>query len=169
MKSHFIRLFNYDQFANQIIFKAILDGGLPHRALTVLAHLLAVSQVWLLRSEGESSHGVELWPEVTAGNGLGPDAETAENQVRVSSMDEAIGNNHRAWIKFLEKETDFDRTVSYSNQSGTSHYQNRLSDVLSQVLNHGTHHRAQIGQVLKSAGVEQLPLTDYIVYLRLKR
>jgi uncharacterized damage-inducible protein DinB len=166
MKKQFIRLFDYDHFANQVIFKAIHGMGRPPRALTLMAHLLAASQTWLLRCEGESSAGVNLWPEVAGGSGLGPDAEIPENQVRLSSLEEAIDNNHRAWIKFLEAETDFGRTVPYRNQSGKA-YHNELSDLLSHLLNHGTHHRAQIGQLLKAEGLAELPPTDYILYLRM--
>jgi len=139
---------------------------LSSRAVALLAHLLASSQAWLLRCEGESSAGVDLWPEVVGGNGLGPDAEVAENQVRLSSLEEAIDNNHRAWIKFLERESDFERMVHYHNQSNKA-YSNGLSDLLSHVLNHGTHHRAQIGQLLKAEGLEKLPPMDYIAYLRM--
>jgi uncharacterized damage-inducible protein DinB len=34
------------------------------------------------------------------------------------------------------------------------------------LINHGTHHRAQIGQLIKFDGLEILPNTDYIFYLR---
>lgn len=166
MKKQFIRLFDYDHFANQLIFKTIHQTGRSGRPLNLLAHLLASAQAWRLRCEGESSAGIDLWPEVVGGSGLGPDAEVPENQVRLSSLEEAIDNNHRAWVKFLEAETDFGRTVSYRNQSGKA-YDNLLSDLLSHVLNHGTHHRAQIGQLLKAEGLAQLPNTDYINYLRM--
>jgi uncharacterized damage-inducible protein DinB len=154
MKKQFIRLFDYDHVANLVIFKAIHEAGLPARALALMAHLLASSQVWLTRCEGESSAGINLWPEV-----------------HLSSLEEAIHNNHRAWIKFLEAETDFGRTVIYRNQSSNQSgnpYSNELSDLLAHLLNHGTHHRAQIGQILKAEGLEKLPPTDYIAYLRMR-
>jgi uncharacterized damage-inducible protein DinB len=168
MRKQFIRLFDYDHFANRMIFKTIRGGGSPPKAVRLMAHLLASSQAWLLRCEGESSAGINLWPEVAGGDGPGPDTEIPENHVRLSSLEESIDNNHRAWIKFLEAETDFDRTVTYLNQSGNS-YSNGLSDLLAHLINHGTHHRAQIGQVLKAEGLEQLPNMDYIFYLRTKR
>ncbi len=44
-------------------------------------------------------------------------------------------------------------------------FSSRLADMITQVTNHGTHHRAQIGQLLKVDGVN-LPITDYIFYIR---
>jgi len=170
MKTHFIRLFDYDHFANETIFKAIevapKETVAHQRSLGLMAHLLAASQTWLLRCEGESSAGIELWPQVVGGSGMGPDAEMLHNQVRISSLKESIDNSHRAWIGFLKGESDFGRELTYRNQSGKS-YTNVLSDLLAHVVNHGTHHRAQIGQLLKAGGLEQLPPMDYIAYLRI--
>ncbi|MDB5154777.1 MAG: hypothetical protein JWR54_3528, partial [Mucilaginibacter sp.] len=56
--------------------------------------------------------------------------------------------------------------ISYKNLKGDD-FENKLSDVLAHLINHGTHHRAQVGQHLKLAGVE-LPNTDYIFYIRNK-
>jgi uncharacterized damage-inducible protein DinB len=60
---------------------------------------------------------------------------------------------------------DFEKIISYKNSRGDA-FENRLSDILAHVINHGTHHRAQIGQQLKSGGLENLPITDYIFYIR---
>ena len=178
MRAHFIRLFDFDYFASQAIFKAMEEtagsekalvfeqSGDLHRPLILFAHLQAASQAWLRRCEGESSAGIQLWPQVVGGSGLGPDAEMLKDQVRLSSLKESIDNNHRAWTTFLKGEGDFGRSVTYQNQSGQE-YTNLLSDLLTHIINHGTHHRAQIGQLLKAAGLEKLPNTDYITYLRM--
>ena len=45
-------------------------------------------------------------------------------------------------------------------------YEDKLLGILSHVINHGTHHRAQMGQQLLFAGATELPPTDLIFYLR---
>ncbi|MDB5136432.1 MAG: hypothetical protein JWP37_3035 [Mucilaginibacter sp.] len=77
-----------------------------------------------------------------------------------------INNNHRAWINFLDYSDpdDFDKEVSFKNSKGDS-FNEKLSDILTHLINHGTHHRAQIGEQLKLAGSD-LPGTDYILYIR---
>ncbi len=63
------------------------------------------------------------------------------------------------------EELEFDKIVPYQNSKGVN-YTNNLSDIITHVINHGTHHRAQIGQLLKQAGIEKLPMTDYIAFVR---
>ncbi len=152
MKEHFLRLFDYDQMANTLIFAALRDTppGETDRAQVLMEHLLTASKSWLIRCEGKSSAGIDLWPR----------AEWGE-------MGTLINENAKGWKAFLEKETDFGRRLTYQNQSGKD-FSNVLADALTHVINHGTHHRAQIGQLLKIAGVEHLPVTDYIAFLRLK-
>jgi len=60
---------------------------------------------------------------------------------------------------------DFEKNIYYKNLKGIA-YKNKLADILAHVINHGTHHRAQAGQQLKFAGFENLPITDYIFYVR---
>src|SRR5258708_1642574 len=148
MKSYFISFFNYDKWANELIFKAINVAGQPEKPVQLMAHLLAAQIVWLSRCLAMPHPDVELWPP------LGD---------RRFDFPDIIEKNHDAWIIFLTglNESDFDKIVSYRSTSGDS-FNNQLSSIITQVLNHGTHHRAQIGQHLKSAGLENLPITDYI-------
>lgn len=153
MKEHFLRLFDYDHLANQLIFTALRDmppAATEDRPLVLMEHLLTASRAWLVRCEGKSSVGMDLWPKPHWGE-----------------IEALIGSNAAGWKAFLEKTDDFGQKVTYQNQSGKT-YTNLLSDALAHVINHGTHHRAQIGQLLKTAGLEHLPVTDYVAYLRLK-
>ncbi len=147
-------MFDYDHVANEIIVKALKDKSLAtdHKAFRLMAHLLASQNVWLLRCQGKPAQSVALWPSETT---------WAELRQNLESLPEQ-------WIAFLEERADFSGSVSYPNQSGDHTYTNSLADALTQVINHGTHHRAQIGQLLKAEGMEKLPPTDYIAYVRLK-
>jgi len=152
MKHYFISLFNYDKYANELIADAIHATGQPEKPAQLMAHLLAAQQVWFNRCVGLQPAMVELWPA------LGGKTGKFFNQ---------ITDNHNAWLSYLNKldEIDFENAISYKNTRGDS-FADPLSAILAHVINHGTHHRAQIGQQLKFAGVEKLPVTDYIFYLR---
>jgi len=152
MKSHLINLFNYDKYVNELIINAINTAGQPEKPVQLMAHLLAAQQVWLNRCLGYAPAKVELWPALGTAPG---DLLSLSN------------SNHQAWVNFLldMNEIEFNRMIAYKNMQGES-FENRLADIVNHVINHGTHHRAQIGQLLKLAGVENLPVTDYIFYVR---
>ena len=150
MKSYFIRLFNYDQFANKQITDLILKSGQTGKPVQLMAHLLAAQQIWLNRCKGLPAPGGALWPDWQA-----------------ETFNAIIDSNHQAWITYLDglQPGDFNADVVYKNSRGDS-FQTRLDDVLAHLINHGTHHRAQAGQQLKFNGLLQLPTTDYIFYVR---
>ncbi|MDB5024407.1 MAG: DinB family protein [Mucilaginibacter sp.] len=151
MKAYFIELFNYDRYANQLIAETIVKADNPDKPSQLMAHLLAAQQTWLNRCKGAPPVGAALWPDW-----------------QTDIFEQLIDDNHRAWINFLDYSDpdDFNKIISYKNSTGDS-FENKLSDVLAHVINHGTHHRAQAGQYLKLAGVD-LPNTDYIFYIRNK-
>ena len=150
MKSYFLKLFEYDSFANHLILNAINKVNKPVKAVQLMAHLLAAQQIWLNRCKGLPAPGGALWPDWKAG-----------------TFEQIINKNNTAWVSFLNntETVDFDRIISYKNSKGDS-YENKLSDILTHVINHGTHHRAQAGQYLKLAGLDNLPLSDYIFFIR---
>lgn len=57
-----------------------------------------------------------------------------------------------------------DQMVHYKNSKGNA-FQNRVADILFHIINHSSHHRAQITSQLKSCGIEP-PVMDYIFYKR---
>jgi len=150
MRTYFLKLFNYDLFANKIILKAVIDAREPKHAIKLMGHLLAAQQIWLMRCKGLSNDGIVLWPDWQA-----------------DTFEQLMNDNHAAWVAFIEglKEEDFNKVIAYKNSKGDG-YERQLEDILAHVINHGTHHRAQIGQVVKLAGLQNLPLTDYIYYIR---
>lgn len=149
MKSYFIRLFNYDQFANRQITGLILATSQNQQAVTLIAHTLAAQQRWLSRCKFEPAPTDPLWPDWSA--------------ERLTGI---INSNHAEWVAYLQtlQPQDFERPVTYQNTQGVT-YTDTLQDILAHVINHGTHHRAQAGQHLKLAGAK-LPSTDYILYAR---
>jgi uncharacterized damage-inducible protein DinB len=149
MKDHFIRLFNYDTHTNLLMTEMIINAGSPEKPVQLMAHLLAAQQIWLARCKGEPAIGGALWPDWKA-----------------DTFAKTIDENSNGWIDFLNGPgpADFDKLVSYKNSKGED-FKNKLIDILAHAINHGTHHRAQAGQYLKSGGTD-LPFTDYIFYIR---
>ncbi|TFF34688.1 DinB family protein [Mucilaginibacter psychrotolerans] len=149
MKSYFIRLFNYDAHASKQVTALMLKRPQVTQPTALMAHMLVAQQTWLKRCKHLPAPGGPLWPDWTA-----------------ESFNALIDANHAEWTAYLEtlQLSDFDTIITYTNTKGEA-FRNTLSDILAHVVNHGTHHRAQIGQYLKQAGAE-LPISDYIFYIR---
>ena len=150
MQEHFARLLDYDRHVNLQLTDAIIAAGSPEKAVALMGHLLAAQQVWLNRCLKQPASGGSVWPDWKA-----------------DTFKTYIEENHRAWKTFLAtlEPADFSKRMHYTNLKGEA-CNDQLSDVLTHLINHGTHHRAQIGQQLKLAGPEKLPVTDYIFYVR---
>jgi len=152
MKSHFLKLFDYDRHENHQILETINKANNPAKAVQLMAHLLVAQQIWHNRCAGLPPISAVLWND---------DAKPADISAQI------IDDNHKAWANYIGtlENNDFDKIIAYTTLRGES-YTNTIADICTHVINHGTHHRAQIGQLLKSAGIEKLPVTDYIFYIR---
>jgi uncharacterized damage-inducible protein DinB len=150
MKAYFTQLFNYDHHTNHLILEAITVANNPQKPVELMAHVFGAQQVWLSRCKGEPSFASAIWPDWSA-----------------SQLAQIIDNNHLEWLNYLDtlNAYDFEKIIAYKTSKGVP-YEDKLTDILTHAINHGTHHRAQIGQLLKFAGVEELPSTDYIFYIR---
>jgi uncharacterized damage-inducible protein DinB len=150
MKNYFLKLIDYDHHTNQTLVQLIIEAGEPEKAVKLMAHMLAAQQVWLTRCKYLPPPGSNLWPDWQAG-----------------TFEQIINDNHGAWVEYLSglDHSAFENIVHYKNTRDDI-FDNKLEDIMAHLINHGTHHRAQIGQELKLAGVEKLPITDYIFYIR---
>ncbi|HTK18137.1 MAG TPA: DinB family protein [Mucilaginibacter sp.] len=147
MKNYFINLLRYDRYANLRILDALNKTEDHAKAEQLMAHLLIVQQVWLGRCLNKPSNISTTWPDW-----------------KVDSFEQKINENHQEWLTYLESlnENDFQQFINYKSFKGDN-FESKLIDILTQLINHGTHHRAQAGQHLKLAGAE-LPATDYILF-----
>jgi hypothetical protein len=64
MKSYFIRLFNYDQFANTQIAELILKTNKGGKPVQLMAHLLGSEQLAKARCKGINTSSVSSWPQL---------------------------------------------------------------------------------------------------------
>jgi uncharacterized damage-inducible protein DinB len=150
MNEYFIKLFDYDRSTNLKLISLLTDEEQLTTSRELMSHLLAAQQIWLKRCKQEPTTAGAIWPKWPLQN-----------------LQEMAVANHNNWVNFLQTLTvsDFDKSIVYRNSKGIS-FTNRLDDIIAHVINHGTHHRAQIGQQLKRTGLLTLPTTDYIFYVR---
>lgn len=148
MKSYFIRLLNYDHFANTQMADLIAQTGPAGKPMELMAHILTAQQIWLKRLKTTPAPLSPLWPNWA-----------------IEEIKKKIDSNYQDLKDFLEAllTQDYDKAIAYKNSVGD--WENTISDILIHLFNHGTHHRAQIGTLLKLNGA-QLPMLDYILYIR---
>jgi uncharacterized damage-inducible protein DinB len=146
----FRSLFRYTRWANSRVLTAMqaVDAA-PDRAVELFSHLLRAQNLWFGRVEGTDHANVALWVD----EALAACAERAEASAR-------------RWRTVLDERAahDLDQPIAYTNSKGTS-FETPLRDLLSHVVNHGTHHRAQVALVLREADIVPPP-TDYIFFVR---
>jgi uncharacterized damage-inducible protein DinB len=72
--------------------------------------------------------------------------------------------NQRDSFEIITNADPFDKRITYETTEGRT-FSNTLQDILFHVINHSTHHRAQIAADFRANGLEPLAL-DYIFYKR---
>lgn len=140
------KLFAYDEWANRRIFEAVQKlkpGETGKKTSQLFAHILAAQVVWVSRITGDKTD-MEIWPELSS-------------QQMKALMDE---NNEKLITLIARKE----ETITYHNSKGEA-FENTVGDILTHLIIHGQHHRAQIAKLLREAGVNP-PGTDYILFIR---
>ena len=60
------------------------------------------------------------------------------------------------------------RPIAYRDFKGNP-WETPLAEILHHVFNHGTHHRGQMITMLRQMGATEIPATDFIAYVRLKK
>lgn len=148
-RGHFSPLFDYNAWANLRVVDMVegLHNATFERSLNMLSHLLRAERVWLGRIQKTPDADLVLWET---------DALEVCRQV--------VRTNTEAWSSFLSSSPDLTQQVHYTNSQGTP-FNTELREIVSHVLNHSTHHRAQVSLLVREAGEVPLPL-DYIAYVR---
>ena len=68
---------------------------------------------------------------------------------------------------FVEKQFDdrsFEHIVEYYNLK-QQHSKNKVANVLLHLFNHSTYHRGQLVTMIRQAGVESIPATDFVAFI----
>jgi uncharacterized damage-inducible protein DinB len=153
-------LFDYHYWANAIVLRSAAkltveqfnENVLPQHGSvhTMLTHMLGAEMIWRARWEGSSPTSL-LRPEEV------PDLATLKDRW---AGEEAAWREHLAALDSEE----LNRTISYVSTTGTP-FQNPLWQILVQVSNHGTQHRAELAAIFTILGHSPGDL-DMIKYFR---
>jgi len=151
MKRYFTGLFEYNLWANQRLLGAIRQQQIKDDAIfNLMSHIMSAQFIWLHRVEGLPTSSYPPW-EVYDLNEI-----------------ESMANESNArWIEYLNnyKLETLEEVIHYQN-SVNKDFENRFVDILNHVINHSTHHRAQVSLMLRQLDIAP-PQTDYIVFKRL--
>lgn len=148
LKPHLLQSFEYARWANRRIIDALAGMDAPPEALRLLSHLLRAQQIWLGRIRGE-----EELPPVWGEESL----EACHEREEAGSAD---------WLAFLEglPEAGLQEVVVYHNSRGRR-FENTVAEIAAHVVNHCTHHRAQVATLIREAGGTP-PATDLVFWAR---
>jgi uncharacterized damage-inducible protein DinB len=149
MHHYFCRLFNYDKWAGSILLDIFEQKPATNpRVNELLSHILSAQRIWLDRC---------LRAAATA------ERFQARTPAMIKTDMELYHDEWTAYIKSIQPE-DFSKIIPYTNLQG-GQLTNTLSDIITQVINHGTHHRGTIIALMKTEGFS-LPMLDYIRFTR---
>ncbi|PDX99423.1 DinB family protein [Bacillus pseudomycoides] len=160
--NHPIEMYNYHTWANQTILGRIKE--LPSSVLSqevnssfptiahALSHIYAVDKMWYL---------------VLTGNGMQEALQACIplNESILSSVDEYAHNfaelaeQYREWFR---SQTDLEQTILLDNPFASIR-QTRLSEIVLQVVNHGTYHRGNVSTMLRQLG-HASTMNDYSLF-----
>jgi len=149
LRNYFIHLFKYNDWATRHSEKSIRNLKKQNdKAEKILSHLIMAQLVWLNRVL-EKDIVTDPWKRLVG-----------EEWIPKSTLLTA------EWINFLEglNENDFEKRIEYTNTKGEK-FSSKIKDIIIQVINHSTYHRAQIAMLVRQASGEPA-ITDYIFYQR---
>ncbi|GIP22111.1 DinB family protein [Paenibacillus sp. J22TS3] len=156
MNNPYLLLYDYNIWANNRLISHL--GSLPEEIFSkevnlgfksiaeVITHLISADQLWLTRiTEGS--------PSITAPT-IFSDIEEAGKHINI------LQSQFREHLITID---DFEKKVAYRNKNGQER-QNSVSEIIQQVVNHGTYHRGNISTMLRYLGYKGV-LTDYIAFI----
>lgn len=158
MNKNILQLYDYNIWANERVINHLnslpseifikqVDLGFKSIA-EVIGHLVSVDEVWFARIR-EESPSIAVTRQFTT-------IEEASNYL----------NRLQSQIReYLLATKDIEKRVIYKNSTGQE-FENRISEIIQHVVNHGTYHRGNITTILRHLGFPGVQ-TDYIAFLRI--
>ena len=147
MKAFFNQVFDYNFQCNKKLIHSCTElKTVPEEVIRLFSHLLNAHHIWnsrMLRTapvhEVWQLHDIQYWGELHY-------------------------ENQRNSFEIITNTDNFGKRIDYESSEGKL-YSNSLQDILFHIINHSTHHRAQISSLFRSNKLEPIPM-DYIIYKR---
>ena len=148
MNDVLLNLIQHMRWADALAADALEHDPTPEDVVRLFSHIASVEHLWYARIQGRAP-AIAVWPSLTTAEARGIAAEHAdlfERLVRAADEDALA------------------RPIHYRNSAGRS-FHSTVSDIATHVAMHGSHHRGQILQRLRTAGREP-PYVDFIQFMR---
>jgi len=147
MKEFFVNLFEYSYKYNMVIADVIQNSNnkISSRAESLFSHILNSHHIWNSRINHNATE-MKVWGIL-------------DNNL----LNIVINENYNKTLDIISSK-DLNEINKYQNSKGQE-FSNSIQDILFHIVNHTTHHRAQIVTELRLSGIEP-PITDYIFYKR---
>ncbi len=147
MKVFYNQLFDYNFYCNKsLIEKCKGLEEVPNRTVELFNHILSAHHIWNARILNQKP-SYEVW-----------------HKHEISSWEDLHYENQRNSFEVITNTADFDRRLDYETSDGRL-YSNTIGEILFHIINHSTHHRAQISVDFRGNAIEPSSL-DYIFYKR---
>ena len=153
MLAYYKGLFRYDAWATGLIIDTLEQHEIGEVELEPMkrwvSHLVRAQQVWYGRIQATDEAHTAIWKVDTL------ETSRLMNQRMLGRWKQLLASCTGETLK---------KVVHYQNSKGVA-FQTPLWQILTHVVNHGTHHRAQISAAIRAAG-HTPPMTDFIQYVR---
>ncbi|MEH6679721.1 MAG: DinB family protein [Sediminicola sp.] len=147
MHRFFNELFDYNFYCNRKLIEACnLMEKVPDRSVTLFSHILDAHHIWNARMSNRTPE-YAVWQ-----------LQDLRDWANIHY------ENQRNSFDIITNADDLGKRVEYENSQGRR-YTNNLQDMLFHIINHSTHHRAQIAVDFRQNGLEPIPM-DFTLYKR---
>lgn len=147
MKIFLNQLLDYNFYCNKELINTFKNlEKVPDKSIALFNHLLNAHNIWNCRILGKEPD-YEVWQEHP-----------------IKDWEDIHYENQRNTFEIITNADDFEDRIDYENSEGRL-FTNTLQDILFHIINHSTHHRAQIAMDMRMNDLEPKAL-DYIFYKR---
>ena len=149
MKKYFIKLYQYNAWANKKVLKCLQSQNTTdEKILSIFGHVMVAQLTWLSRIEATPNPGLKLWGQY--------------DLTQIQSMCE---EGTAKWNSYVKRTENFDWILKYHNFTG-DYYESNVETIMIHTVNHATYHRGQVALLLREKGFQPVN-TDYITYDRI--
>jgi len=147
MKAFFNQLFDYNFYCNKKLIEECQKlENVPDRTMELFSHILNAHHIWNARI-------------------LGKKIEYDVFQLQSpKDWGDIHYENQRSSFEIITNVDDLEKRLDYENTEGRL-FTNTIQDMLFHIINHSTHHRAQISIDFRNNAIEPLVM-DYAFYKR---